>query len=164
MLDRSDATNDATTDKAAERPSRMKVAHFLTGIKDSGSLAKAISEGARWITVHPSGPGPGTPGSVVLIQSAADGSGAMRAIGGAGGKLNYLKRHGVRSETHYKANATRRQVEMPTAHITLQPSPDGYASAALGTVDQCLKAAIAAGRASAMARILISTASSSAPR
>jgi hypothetical protein len=42
MLDRSDARTGATTDQAAERPSRMNVAHFLSGIKNSTTLGKII--------------------------------------------------------------------------------------------------------------------------
>ena len=61
-------------------------------------LFKAIPPGARWITVRPNGPG--TEGRPVLVQPAADG--AYHVIGGAGGKLNYLKLTGVRSEASYK--------------------------------------------------------------
>lgn len=42
----------------------------------------------------------------MLVQPA--GNGAMRVIGGAGGKLNSLKLHGVRSEAEYKADDARR--------------------------------------------------------
>lgn len=61
-------------------------------------LLKAIPPGARWITVRPNGPG--TEGQPVLIQPSSDG--AFRVIGGAGGKLNYLKLTGVRSSDDYK--------------------------------------------------------------
>lgn len=63
--------------------------------------ASKIPEGARWITVHPNGPG--SEGQPVLIQPQADGS--AHVIGGAGGKLNYLKLRAVRSESEYKKEA-----------------------------------------------------------
>lgn len=66
--------------------------------------AAALPPGARWITVRPHGPG--TEGQPVLIQPNPDGS--ARVIGGAGGKLNYLKLTGVRSEGEYKAEAARK--------------------------------------------------------
>lgn len=61
--------------------------------------AQPIPEGARWITVN-GGDGKGQP---VLIQPQADGS--AHVIGGAGGKLNYLKLRAVRSEADYKKEA-----------------------------------------------------------
>lgn len=64
-------------------------------------LCKAMPPGARWITVRPNGPG--TEGSAVMIQPSGDG--AFRVIGGAGGKLNYLKLTGVRSEAEYASRA-----------------------------------------------------------
>lgn len=70
------------------------------------TLAKAsIPDGARWITVHPNGADEkGTP---VLIQPQPDGS--AHVIGGAGGKLNYLKLRGVRKESEYKQEAAERK-------------------------------------------------------
>lgn len=65
--------------------------------------ADSIPEGAHWITVHPGGMGKGQP---VLIQPQSDGT--ARVIGGAGGKLNYLKLRGVKSKGEYKAEATQR--------------------------------------------------------
>ncbi|WP_240655256.1 helicase-related protein [Rhodovarius crocodyli] len=64
-------------------------------------MTKALPTGARWITVRPNGPG--TEGHAVMIQPAGDG--AYRVIGGAGGKLNYLKLTGVRSEAEYAQRA-----------------------------------------------------------
>lgn len=60
----------------------------------------SIPPGARWITVHGT---PGAPGQPVLIQPQPDGS--HRVIGGAGGKLNYLKLRGVKSVSSYKDEA-----------------------------------------------------------
>ena len=65
-------------------------------------LKASLPPGARWITVRPNGPG--TEGQPVLIQPAG-GDGGYRVIGGAGGKLNYLKLTGVRSEASYKEEA-----------------------------------------------------------
>jgi superfamily II DNA or RNA helicase len=70
-------------------------------------LAKAASipDGARWITVHPNGKG--TEGQAVLVQPNPDGT--AHVIGGAGGKLNYLKLRGVRSESEYKKEAEQKR-------------------------------------------------------
>jgi superfamily II DNA or RNA helicase len=68
-------------------------------------LKSKIPEGARWITVHPNGPG--TEGQPVLIQPNPDGT--AHVIGGAGGKLNYLKLRGVRKESEYKREAEERK-------------------------------------------------------
>jgi Helicase conserved C-terminal domain/Type III restriction enzyme, res subunit len=74
-------------------------------------LKAGIPAGARWITLHPNGPG--TEGQPVLIQPNPDGS--SHVIGGAGGKLNYLKLRGVKSESDYKAEAGKRKAEKAEA-------------------------------------------------
>lgn len=58
-----------------------------------------IPPDARWITVHPNGPG--SKGQPVLVFPAGEG-GAMRVIGGAGGKLNMLKLQRVKSRANTK--------------------------------------------------------------
>lgn len=63
-------------------------------------LKSEIPEGAHWITVHST---PGAKGQPVLIEPQPDGS--ARVIGGAGGKLNYLKLRGVKSHSGYKDEA-----------------------------------------------------------
>ncbi len=78
--------------------------------------AQSIPPGARWITVRPNGPG--TEGHPLLIQPSGDG--AFRVIGGAGGKLNYLKLTGVRSEAEYaqrqrESAKARREARMQQA-------------------------------------------------
>jgi hypothetical protein len=70
--------------------------------------AGPIPPDARWITVHPNGPG--SKGQPVLVVPAGEG-GAMRVIGGAGGKLNMLKLRGVKSEGEYKATAAASQAD-----------------------------------------------------
>lgn len=67
--------------------------------------ASSIPEGSRWITLHPNGSG--TPGQAVLIQPNPDGS--AHVIGGAGGKLQYLKLRGVRKESEYKEEAAAKK-------------------------------------------------------
>lgn len=71
-------------------------------------LAKAASipEGARWVTIHPGGTGKGQP---VLIQPQPDGS--ARVIGGAGGKLQFLKLRSVRNHSDYKQEASERAAD-----------------------------------------------------
>lgn len=71
----------------------------------------AIPPGARWITVRPHGPG--TEGQPVLIQPNPDGSATV--IGGAGGKLNYLRLRHVKSEAEYKREAEERRRERAAA-------------------------------------------------
>jgi hypothetical protein len=67
-------------------------------------LLKALEPGERWITVHPHGPDEkGTP---VLIKPAGDGS--FHVVGGAGGKLNYLRLTNVRDKASYAAEAKQR--------------------------------------------------------
>lgn len=66
---------------------------------------KAIPAGSRWITIHPNGKD--EKGQPVLIQDNPDGSASV--IGGAGGKLNYLKLRGVRSKEEYARSALERQ-------------------------------------------------------
>ena len=68
-------------------------------------LKASIPPGARWITVHPNGGD--SKGQPVLIQPNPDGT--AHVIGGAGGKLNYLKLRGVRSEASYKQEAAQRR-------------------------------------------------------
>jgi superfamily II DNA or RNA helicase len=68
------------------------------------ALDKALRPGERWITIHAHGDkeSKGTP---VLIRETKEGSGVFHVVGGAGGKLNYLKLRGVRSEAEYKKEA-----------------------------------------------------------
>lgn len=68
-------------------------------------LKASIPEGARWITVFPNGHD--NKGQPVLIQPNPDGS--ARVIGGAGGKLNYLKLRAVRSAEDYKKEAATKK-------------------------------------------------------
>ncbi|WP_198376249.1 hypothetical protein [Neoroseomonas rubea] len=65
---------------------------------------KALGPGERWITVHPHGKD--QKGVPVLIRPAGDG--AYQVVGGAGGKLNFLKLTGVKDAADYKAEAAKR--------------------------------------------------------
>ncbi|MDA0265436.1 MAG: DEAD/DEAH box helicase, partial [Cyanobacteria bacterium] len=73
-----------------------------------GSSPKSsnIPPGARWITVHPGGAD--SKGVPILIKPHEDGSASV--IGGAGGKLNYLKLDKLRSPDQWKAKAKERKV------------------------------------------------------
>ena len=75
-----------------------------------GEFSKAergpIHADARWISVHPNGPG--SKGVPILVQPAKDSSGTYHVIGGAGGKLNMLKLRGVKSEGDYKQEHAER--------------------------------------------------------
>lgn len=74
---------------------------------DTGRLIKAAPAGARWITVHPNGPG--SQGQPLLVQESKHGSGVFHVIGGAGGKLNYLKLRNVRDPGEYHQEAAERR-------------------------------------------------------
>lgn len=84
-----------------------RIVFFLKAARAGQQLLKAadIPPGARWITVHPNGEGKGQP---VLVQPVAPGSHAVHVIGGAGGKLNYLRLSGVKSPEHYAKEAAER--------------------------------------------------------
>lgn len=71
------------------------------------TLLKAdLAPGERWITVHPNGAsGKGVP---LMVREAEHGSGTYHVIGGAGGKLNYLKLTGIKPESSYKQEASER--------------------------------------------------------
>ncbi|HET8550869.1 MAG TPA: helicase-related protein [Gammaproteobacteria bacterium] len=77
----------------------------VTNVSAPRFFFKSIPAGARWITVHPNGSD--AKGQPVLVQE--DKNGTYRVIGGAGGKLNYLKLRGVKSEKEYKQEAAQRQ-------------------------------------------------------
>lgn len=68
--------------------------------------AQSIPAGARWITVHPNGSG--TKGVPVLVQPHPKQPGVMSVIGGAGGKLNYLKLRGVKDPAEHAREASER--------------------------------------------------------
>lgn len=106
------------------------------------TLFKALPAGARWITVRPNGPG--TDGHPVLIKPAGDGS--YRVIGGAGGKLNYLRLTGVRSEEEYAARAKeaaaeRRQKRREQAKRDREAGLSGMKTQALDQLRLSAKAA-----------------------
>ena len=67
----------------------------------------AIPAGARWITVHPGG-NKSAKGQPILVVPHPHKKGAYSVIGGAGGKLNYLKIRGLKSDQDYKAEASER--------------------------------------------------------
>jgi superfamily II DNA or RNA helicase len=70
---------------------------------DDEMLKAEMAAGQRWITVHPNGSG--SKGVPLMVQEAKHGSGVFHVIGGAGGKLNYLKLRGLKPESSYKEQA-----------------------------------------------------------
>lgn len=64
------------------------------------AIIKALGTGERWITVHPNGHD--EKGVPVMIRETTHGSGVFHVVGGAGGKLNYLKLKGVKSVAEYR--------------------------------------------------------------
>lgn len=64
-----------------------------------------LKPGQRWITVHPNGKD--ERGVPVIIEPA--GEGVHRIVGGAGGKLSYLKLKDIKSEEEYKKEAKGRR-------------------------------------------------------
>jgi precorrin-6B methylase 2 len=78
--------------------------------KDLEEFAKAYEpeqSGDRWITVHPNGPG--TKGNAVLLRPVEGHPGLHRVVGGAGGKLNFLRVHLTKDPEQYKAESLERQ-------------------------------------------------------
>lgn len=69
--------------------------------------------GDRWITVHPNGSG--SKGHAVLLRPVEGHHGTYRVIGGAGGKLNFLKVHLNKSAEDYHAESLQRASERRTA-------------------------------------------------
>lgn len=75
---------------------------------------KGLKPGQRWITINASGENGG--GQHVLIQETQPGSGTYHVIGGAGGKLNYLKLHGVKPAGDHRAAALERRKARELLH------------------------------------------------
>lgn len=83
-------------------------------LKDAGGDARAPklgygqtgAAGERWITVHPHGDD--SPGVPVLLRPDPQNPRVARVVGGAGGKLNYLKIH-LRSPEEYRKRAAERR-------------------------------------------------------
>lgn len=65
----------------------------------------ALGPGERWITVKPNGPD--AKGVPVIIRENNDGT--AHVVGGAGGKLNYLKLKGVRNPDEYRSEVAERR-------------------------------------------------------
>lgn len=79
-------------------------------------LAKAfesMQDGDRWITVHPNGAG--SKGQPVLLRPVKGHPGLHRVVGGAGGKLNFLRVHLTKSPEDYKAESVQRAKEKRAA-------------------------------------------------
>jgi len=75
-------------------------------------LAKAnepMQDGDRWITVHPNGAG--TKGNAVLLRPVKGEPGVHRVVGGAGGKLNFLRITLTKDPSKYKEESLARQKE-----------------------------------------------------
>lgn len=65
-----------------------------------------IPSGARWITVHPNGAG--SKGTPLLVQETKHGAGVFHVIGGAGGRMNFLRLRGIKPESSYKEQAAEK--------------------------------------------------------
>jgi len=97
----------------------MPMAEFtvkLTATKDRPRILKALWSalwgplfrkgnivGTRWITVHPHGAG--SEGQHVMIRESKGSPGTWHVVGGAAGKLNYLRLTGVKSDADYQAQS-----------------------------------------------------------
>jgi hypothetical protein len=68
--------------------------------------AADIPAGSKWITVHPNGPD--TKGQPVLVQPVEPGSHVLHVIGGAGGKLNYMRITSTKSPEDYAKESGER--------------------------------------------------------
>lgn len=67
-------------------------------------MQKSLGANEHWITVHPNGAD--SRGTPLLIRDNPDGSASV--LGGAGGKLNYLRLTGVKSKEQYKQHIQER--------------------------------------------------------
>jgi superfamily II DNA or RNA helicase len=72
-------------------------------------FAEAEADGSRWITVHPGGPG--SEGHPIKVQPVKGTKGVYRVVGGAGGKLNGLRLHGLKEPGQYQAEARERAAQ-----------------------------------------------------
>lgn len=68
-----------------------------------------VQDGDRWITVHPNGPG--TKGNAVLLRPVKGQPGVHRVVGGAGGKLNFLRVNLTKSPEDYKKESLERRTQ-----------------------------------------------------
>lgn len=103
-------------------------------------LLKALGPGERWITVHAHG-NKDAKGVPVLVRETHTGSGVYHVIGGAGGKLNYLRFRGIRPESDYKAQAreraaSKRQAKREQAQQERESGMAGVKNAQRGAVSQ----------------------------
>lgn len=89
------------TDNPQEFPLTVNVEPFLL-IKSQSP----IPSGARWITVHPNGAG--SKGTPLLVQETKHGAGVFHVIGGAGGRMNFLRMRGIKPESSYKEQAAEK--------------------------------------------------------
>ena len=114
LPDRS-ATNCQKAQKRLKPTPESKSKHtpvlffFKSGVIPVIPLLKRMGTptGARWITVHPNGKE--NPGVPVMIQETHAGSGVYHVIGGADGKLNYLKLRGIKPASDYKKEAAEKR-------------------------------------------------------
>lgn len=67
-----------------------------------GKASCGPGENCRWITIHPHGSEEGQP---IMIRESKTSPGTYHVIGGAGGKLNYLKLSNVKSKEEYQQQA-----------------------------------------------------------
>ncbi len=78
------------------------------------SFAKAET-GVRFITIHPNGPD--EPGHAVAIREIPGQAGVYHVVGGAGGKLNGLRLHGVKSVEEYRQESKEKAEAKKKADI-----------------------------------------------
>ncbi len=84
-------------------------AEHVRDMEVAEEVAKAdepMQDGDRWITVHPNGAG--SKGQPVLLRPVKGHPGLHRVVGGAGGKLNFLRIHLTKSPEDYKAESVQR--------------------------------------------------------
>ncbi|MDO8357291.1 MAG: helicase-related protein [Nitrospirota bacterium] len=77
-------------------PSRLTLTFGTSSLFGKSSCGPG--ENCRWITIHPHGSGEGQP---IRIRESKTAPGTYHVIGGAGGKLNYLKLTDVKSKEEY---------------------------------------------------------------
>ena len=88
-------------------PVTLRVPEDFFAKAEAAGRLENTGTGERWITVHPNGKD--EKGVPVLIRQSATHHGTWQVIGGAGGKLNYLRLTGVKSPEEYKQQAHERR-------------------------------------------------------
>ena len=99
-------TGDGPARFEIAEPEALKAADGGPGTTPKLGFGESGPNGERWITLHPNGDD--GPGQRVLIRPSAHNKGQAHVVGGAGGRLNYLKIQ-LKSPDEYRQSAKDRK-------------------------------------------------------